>query len=507
MKSRSLVIIALVFFALMAYIVSFEMPRSEQRLSEQKPFHSIGKAEVAALKIKKADEVIELLNGEPRNALKRSERDEETERLSQAVSPEKWTLEGVPGHQVDNATLNGILTQLSSFELGDALPPKELDADMSRYGLDKPPVILTTEVLDEYGSRKQLGFEFGKKSDFLGKRYVRYTRPDKSQAIFLVDDLLFFAANKSQKDFRRKDPVSFEDSVISGMEISGADQSNHLVLELKPAITPGERGQQWRLAQPLSASADQAKVAEVLRNLKSLRAKDFFDGEAAKERDKLFDRPFLSVQLSASKDKKPTVIKIASDKQGDKDLIYFSMSNLPTVFEAETNTLAGLTVDAQTFRRKKFFEIEVDDVQSFDLGGTAVSSFKGEKKGDGWALGDKTGDNAFIRQWFLDLKSLEAQAFPSEVRDFGFAMPTYRLSLKLKDILGSDETLARVLVVGAPSSTEAGKPKAYFAAVDDLAEPFIISADSLAKITPKPETLIAVPTPQATIAPSPSPAS
>lgn len=499
MKIKNILIVGITFLGLLAYIVSFEIPKSERREAESKPLHKVGKAQISALEIIKAEEKFRLVNSQPQKGLKKSKLDQDEARLLDGVSPPEWKMEGAAYPQIDAANLNAVITQLAAFNLGESLPQLELEKDLVLYGLEKPEVTLVTEHLDEYSSPKTIKFEFGKKSEFLGKRYVRYTRTDGSQDIFLTDDLLFFAANKQRKDFRRKDPINFKDSELTKIEMNENIGATKIVLEKTASQVPGEFGEHWKLTSPISSSADQGRVVETLKNLKNMKVKEFIEGDVASPS---LDGPTLFANLYfKGKESEPSQIKIITKKIAETQKTYFTLSEYPVIFEAEADATAAVAVEISAFRQSQYLNFQVDNVTSFELGGSAVAaSLKGEKKDELWKLADKNGDDTFIRQWFMDLKELKAKGYPSETNDYGFANPSYKLLLNFDN---AGKSYQRILVVGAAEKIETGVAKSYFAGVDDLAEPFIISADDLAKITPKPETLVEVVVPTPTVAATP----
>lgn len=498
MKAKNIFFVAVIFLGLLAYIVSFEIPRSERREAERKPFYDISKGQLVSIDVKHNSEEFKLENSQPKKAISKSKLDESQLRIVDSVSPNDWKISGFVFNQVDSTSLNDVINQLMAYELGEPLPSTEVEGDLSLYGIAKPEVVLVAERLDQYANLKTLKFEFGKKSDFLAKRYVRYTRADGSSDIFLTDDLLYFAINKPSKDFRRKDPVAFTDSAIKKIEMT-VRGNDKLVIEKQASKVPGMTGERWSLLAPLAVSADQSKVAEFVRNLKSLKVKSYLEGDEATSKSALFLSPSMQASLSfgsSAAASAPIGIKLATEKEGESEKSYFLIDGISTVFEAETNTLANDLAGVDFYRQTKFFDFEIDQVQSFELAGSHVLGLKGEKKNDAWVVADKPGDDVFMRQWLSDLKDLKAQSFPTESKDFGFATPAYKLSIRLADDYAGNEnkTFNRVLVVGNPQSIEDSKPKAYYASVDDFSEPFVISVDDVTKITPKLDSLLKLPT-------------
>lgn len=499
MKIQSFVIVAVILIGLLAYIVSFEAPRLERREAEKMPFHNVGKGQIKSIEIKAPAQSFKLVNLDAKSAARPGAKEDEL-RMVDAVAPASWTVEGVEGAQLDEANLNSVITQLSKLDIGAPLPSTELDNDLKLYGLTDPALVVTVERLDRYGQSQVVKFEFGKKSDYLGKRYVRYTRADGTQNIFLTDDLLFFAANRSQTEFRKKDPVALDDSEIVSAKFSGSSVPTSLSFE---KVQTPQAVMRWRLKEPLSARADQAKIAELLRAYKNLKAKEFYDGAAAQEKRKFFASPNIEAEFDdADSATEPLKIVIVSVKEADKDKVYFTVSNRAPVFEAEAVPPVTL-VDPTAFRETQHFDIDVDAVSSFKVEGTLLKGFSGVKKDEKWKIGEKEGDEAFIRQWLLDLKNLKVSRYPKEAADFGFATPALQVQVTVGVAVGDQNAAPneRKLVIGAPVDKE---KNFYYAATDDLSEAFIISASELTKITPKEETLTVVPTAVPTASPAPS---
>lgn len=495
MKVRNVVVVAALFLGLLAYILKFEIPVSERREAEKKPFHNVSKAQLASFEIQHGAENFKLQNSRPEPA--RVAPDEEQKRKMDAVTPDDWSIVGLAWDRVDAANLNAVITQISALELEEPLPATELESDLSLYGLSRPEVVMIAESLDKYSNPKQIKMEFGKKSDFLAKRYLRYTRVDGSSDIFLTDDLLFFALSKPLKDFRKKEPIAFADSEIQKIEFARPSQSRKIKLEKMPSKVPGDAIERWAIVSPLSFSADQSKVSQDLRNLRTLKAKDFIEGADLNSKESLFESPIFSASLQKKEQgSRPIDIVVASEKNAGQERFYFKIDGVSAIFEAEADTSSGISGSVSDYLKTKFFEIDVDQVQTIDLSGSFVLGLKGEKKDQLWKINDKQGDETFIRQWLMDLKELKATGFPGkDVKEYGFSAPSYRLVSKMEDFAAVDnKTLERVLVIGSAAEFKDGKPAAFFAAVDDLSEPFIISKDDFDKIIPKAEGLVLVPT-------------
>jgi hypothetical protein len=132
-----------------------------------------------------------------------------------------------------------------------------------------------------------------------------------------------------------------------------------------------------------------------------------------------------------------------------------------------------------------------------------VKLVRGEK--DGWTVNGKEGDRTFVEEVLSNVSDLRASGFPAAQGDYGFSSPRLKVTVHLKSPDG--KLSERTLVVGSPVSTEGGGKPAYYAAVEERTEPFIITESDLKLIEPREETLIQTNEPASPLlAPSAAPA-
>lgn len=498
MKLKNLLLMGLALCGLLGYIYAYELPQEERQQAEKKPFTPVTNAQIESIIVKKGDTSFTLKNTEP-TAQKRSD---DSDTKSAVVSSDKWTLEGIEKAQVDSGALNQLLSQLQALDLGSNIPSSEAGENLAPFGLAPEVLRVTINAKEAENSSTSRTLLFGKKSEYLGKRYLQYIRPDGTKDLFTVDDLLFTAVDKDAKNFRKKDPITLNDADAKRLTLKSVEGQS--VFEKAESRVPGDTAKRWFLKEPLAASADQGLINDALRGLRNLRAKDFFDGQAATEKEAVFNTSYLFAEMERESGEKE-MVRVASVKEGEADVIYFQTSKLPTVFQAEGDTTAPGIKPPGFFREKRFFVIEGSEVQSFELAKRGEPPLRGELKDGVWKIGDKTGDDSFVRQWLSDLREFKADDFPTEAKDFGFADPYLTITVKTSTVVVGSEakTIERKLVIGGVARDENGTPKAYFAGADNLSEPFIVNAASVEKIQPKVEALYAVPTPTATPAVSP----
>ena len=140
------------------------------------------------------------------------------------------------------------------------------------------------------------------------------------------------------------------------------------------------------------------------------------------------------------------------------------------------------------------FKFDETQVQSLTLSGSAQEPFTITKQGEDWKVGESPADGPFILELISSLAGLSADGFPAATGDFGFSAPSVKVLVKLST--GEEKTL----VVGSALEERraGGKGVRYYAAVNTFTEPFIITDDSLRKISPRREALVQVPTPTPT---------
>lgn len=501
MNPKKTFILGLILLGALLYIWLVEIPKDEAKASRDVVFNGVAKDQIESIQISKNGSIFTLKNAgsQESNTAKPEKKDQPNIDidLGDNLDATSWEMEGIKGFDFETATFNTLLTSLTAFKSGTALYSKDLEADLSSYGLKEPE--LSVKVNTKKGTYE---ISFGKLNELLRQRYARITgfvapadeSGEKPSDVFLVSQELYNAANKNKLDFRSKTPLNFNDAQLKSFSIKGKAQN--IKFELGEDFS-------WRIVEPGKFRASSELVSETLRELKNTKAEEFFDGESINLADYHLDAPEMTVNLEYKDEKKaPLEAKISklsktnskTDKQNPQEKYYLVITGKPSVFRISTNPAPKILKSVDDYRDRQFFKFSLDQVNKVTFTQADNKNQIIAKSGDEWLVNDKAGDAVFVNQLLRELSDLKAESFVTQSLDFGFDKPKLKVTLDL----GSDTTnkTQKTLFIG-----NTNKDKNYFASFDDLNETYLISETSLTKITPKEEVLLKQPTPEPTKAP------
>ncbi|MBX7138227.1 MAG: DUF4340 domain-containing protein [Oligoflexia bacterium] len=468
MSLKKTLVLALLLIGAAVYIFKIEIPQGEAKKTEKNIFRGVTKSQFEKIEVSGKQGSYILVNTKPvAEPVSAQSSDPAADALA------GWELGDLKGAELDRGSLNSLLSALVGFREEISIPKDEQESDLTIYGLKDPELLLKA-----WHSGQELAISFGKNNSYLSKRYASI---NGQAGIFLVSDALFTAANKSRTEMRNHTPVGFADSEISELLLNFDGQKLKFL-----AHSDG----QWKIAEPFAASASSTAVSNLLMQLRNLRAEDFIDPPGDRAAEYGLEKPQLEIDLNFKDSTKRAPLHLgigsASAPQGQQAQFrwFMNLSGKPSIFKLSADPLSALNRDAGFYREKKLFQVISDQVQKVNCSAPALSL---TKNGEHWEVNGKPGDDVFVKEALQRFSNLEAESFPNQEQDFGFNSPTLRCQFTLKS--GAKPELVRTLVVGKRLDDKQNMGR-YFAAVDDLSEPFIISEQSLAGITPREEALL-----------------
>ena len=370
----------------------------------------------------------------------------------------EWVLEAIKTAPLDPVKVDELIAAISNFEPGEPLPSADLEADLSIYGL-KP-----AELSISAGSAgKKIELNFGKRNEYVGARYLQ---TGNSQAVYLVQDSIFSLANVEANSFRKVTPISFADRDLESINVSAAKNKFSLV----------RIAQSWRIQSEdkKEFAASSPAVSEFTRGLRGLTAKNFLEDAS----DKFgLSKPKLSVSLNFTNNQSTEIVLSAP---GDKR--YFSILGAPTVYEASEFSAALKEVSIDQFRETSPVKFNEGSLKLAEFSGNGLADVKLSKVNSAWEVNGLQADPVFVAELLKAYNSKLVDAFPAASnKSPSFDKPALRAKFKLAD----DKDL--VLVVG--STLKYAGADHYYAQVEGSGEVFLMSKQTLNKLTPKVDVL------------------
>lgn len=393
--------------------------------------------------------------------------------------PGAWQIEGLPEAVLDSSLVTALTDSLQAFKSDSVIPAAEVAADLGVYGLSTPA--LTIEA-GEGDARTAIAF--GKKNEFISKRYARVSSQDGRATIVLTDDSVFTAASKSRDELRDRNPLQFPDSAVA--TVIGEWKGSRLAFEQVAGV--------WRMSEPVQAEADPEAVLTLVRELRGLKVSQYIDQVKDLSAYRL-DKPDATFSLLFRDAKRSPVklsISAAPPQAGSKEeAAYFSLGG-ETVFKVAANPLPKMLLPASQFRVRRLFTFEVEQAHKMVVSrasGNAREQVTMEVKGNGWTVNGKEGDPVFVLQYLNDISFLEATDFPAPGQKVtGLDTPSMVFELTLRGVDGKESR--RTLVIGDYAEMPSGGNGAFAADRDHMDLPFMVSATTLQKLVPKVEALM-----------------
>ena len=492
MGLRKLTVLTLFLAALGGYIYFVELPNGEKKSASEKLLPHQVRGSLHEIDFKGDQGEFGVINTAPQESHEISKPEaEESNSFSEAPFA-KWEVKGIKGAKVDSGALGGIVSNLLETKLDSKIEKKDLESDLATYGLN--PSELTLTVITD---KEKKVVHFGKKNEFLGKRYAQIEGDD---SLYLVENALFDAASKKLIDIRNKQPFSFTDLTLKGINFRGP-QSNF-------ALTEGEDFS-WKFSSPGTFSGSSSAVTEFLRKFRALRASEFIDPpiDGTKRDDATFGftDPFITLSLSFKDSSKEQPKEFLIGHPQSSDIYYAAEKGSSLYFKLDGAAVEAIAHTGVSDLREKIFVKAVPQWVSEVTFTDSSGKIHLEKKGDLWNVDGKEGDAPFISDLIKEITALKAIGYPEQSTDFGFTSPTLTIEIKEQETTPNgvkDRVSKLVIGKGVDAQNADGTTvKRYYAAVGDLSEPFIIDEPSFKKITPNREALVKV-APSPTSSPS-----
>lgn len=510
-KTLALAVLLLVAVAILSQVL---IPREKAAKKKGEIFSSVRAEELERVEVKNSRGSFALLNRSPKSGKELQGKDEEALTPVSSDAFKSWGLDGISdATDLDKGNFDLLLSAILQLNLDSPVPKEEASADLSLYGLQDPEL----NVAVTRGGKKT-EIRLGKKNAYLSKRFAQVSGVEELQ---LVTEALFSAANKSVSEYRNRAPVSFADSDVRKVSVSS--NGTALVLESE---TQGK----WRLVEPTRATGSNSAIATLLKEIRGLQANEFYAPSEEKLKELHLDSPeaVLKVEFRETAKREPLEIKLRGYSEGEvgKELVgaYFVLSSRPTVFKMTLrNPLKDLVKPVAEVREKQLFTFATNAVTALDISAEGKPDLKLLKSGSEWTVNGKPGDPHFVKELLTRLSTLSAVGFPLESRDFGFAAPRFRATVTLASgtvsqtptpsatpIAGGtpsalqepkqgEGTPPRELVVGTVGDKTTDGKITFIAATGDRSEPFLITEETLEKLSMREEALVKAPTPAPTV--------
>lgn len=274
--------------------------------------------------------------------------------LNKQADGKSWSLSSPLAYAGDSNGINRFLKILEdakferTFELGDK--------GLATFALDTPLLIYT--LSDKSGKIWQ--FNLGGKSP---TGYSTYAKTTDNSHVFMVNQYLYTASNKSLIDFR--DRTLF---VPVGKDVASIE----VVWPQMPALKVDRNGKDWQIITPLATKADATEVSKYLNAWEQVRVLDFIDSPTPVLKQALTDlnkgtREYVNVHFQGQAEGQAAFDKSIQILENNGKL-YVKLA-ADTFGELDKAQIDGLKRSANDLQDRTLFSFISADVNELSIDG------------------------------------------------------------------------------------------------------------------------------------------
>jgi Domain of unknown function (DUF4340) len=399
---RSTIALLAVLVGLGAYIyfVSWKQDGNTAASTEKRVFQSVDSGDIQELTIK--------AEGGDRTTVKK-----EGERW-QIVAPIQ-----AAAAESDVISATSALANLDVVRVVDENP-----GDLAQYGLSSPRVEVEYKPSGEKPPGKLL---LGAKTP-TGSNV--YAMKNDEKRVFLVAEHQNASLNKSTFDLRDKSVMKIERDKVESVDVSIAGKGFGFA----------KKGEEWKVSQPIVASADAGTVESLVGRVQGAQMKSIVTEQPAPADLKKFglERPDVAVTLNMGSARATFAVGGAA---GDDAVYARDMSN-NMIVTVEKSLADDLKKPLEDYRRREAFEFRAFTANrvEFTRGGQTVAfervKGEGENAQDTWKrVSPNAGDvdKAKMDSFLAGLADIRATSFTPTTANTGLDKPALTVYAKFED--------------------------------------------------------------------------
>lgn len=350
-----------------------------------------------------------------------------------------WQLLKPIRYPAQAASVDQLLVALQQLAPAHTIPSavvrqrKNADAE---FGFDKR----TTLTLYSGETSRQL---------IIGARTVHgdqiYVQVVGTEGVFVVDARLLQLLPGKADDWRDTGLVDLRPLIFDRLLVSNATT----VVQLQQETTNAP----WRITAPISARANNDRLAELLQKLHATRVQSFITDDPRSDTESFgFHTPELELTLFQGTN---TLVALQFGKSptNDSTLVYARRAEFPTIVTIERQALAPWLVPLEKFRdpylitrQRAVDEIEVRGVENFVLQRATTNTWK-------IVDSDMPVDAGLVGKFLLTLVAAPVVKFMDSITEadlpkYGLSAPARQIRLRTKATNGTTNTLIAELAFG-----------------------------------------------------------
>ena len=371
MKSRNLIILALIVAAVAGYIFFHErhqMTTDERQQRAGKVFPEFDRDDANVV-------VVDNAHG----------------RFVMEKSGGSWRLTEPIAFEANSAAVNSVLTSLENLNEERTLTTS--DVELEAYGLDQPEMTVTVAT----GAGDSYKLAVGEETALGSNRALR--RGDEA-LIVLAPGWFVTDLDKGLDDWRSRDVVDLVASDVASIQVVAGDDRIQAVRD----------GRRWKLLEPMEDLADADHVANLIADLNGLRIAEFLDDETPLA-DIGLEPPAYQITIVRAGDGPPIRLDFGSALEQDGTTTIACRRGGSELFRVNDGAAVRLTKAPVRWRSPKVYDFETWDVERLRLvtGEDSIALTRDE----GLWTADQGGevDHGAVQNLLTKLAELEASEF------------------------------------------------------------------------------------------------
>ena len=443
MQTKTTLILLAVVVAVASYIIYFEKdrPNTEEAGRRAQNVLNFERDQLEGLVIHNGDDKIELRRTE-----------------------NKWRLETPIKDQADSSMIDGLVSDLESWQKERTISEKEIEANqeaLTEYDLAKPKLRLKL-----LGKEMPPEILFGKDAALEGKMYVRFGNSKET-----------FLARNTVRETIAKKPEEFRDRKLTDI---GIMQVTRVALKTPAGEMELERkGESWEIVKPLRARGDNQKISDLIAQVTSARIEQFVADDRGDLQAYGLAQPRGSITLFTAENKDGLMLQIGGVPEKEQDQVYARFAARGFVYTLPKKIEEILNAKPADLRDRHLVRIDNDNLDRITIEAAGKGKTVLARKDQSWTIASANNQPANSSEVTRFLNTLENEQVTRFVEDVASDLPKYGLDkpqLQLTFSSFASENTAETQAGEQPLATIAfGKVEGeeVFARVGE--EPFIVA--------------------------------
>jgi hypothetical protein len=340
--------------------------------------------------------------------------------------------------EADNAKVTELLTKLSDLQARD----KDVidKGDPKKYGFDKPEAVVKVSIEEKDKNEEIREKKTRTITVRVGKHDTKekkvYVMADDWPRINAVDDSLAPLVQRSALSYRGKRLFDFNTADMAKIDID--NQGKKVTLEHDKDA--------WRLARPVHADTDAAKVDQLLADLGHLEAAEYVTEEP--KQDELepeygLGKPPLTVRIEFTDKNKPAKTVQIGKARGGKGGYFARVADGGPIFAINEELHKQLTRDSLSYRPQTLWQLLPEEIDWLRVRKAGQKEYVLTRSDNNWKISgpfeaNTLGEN--VQKMTTELVAPKIERYTTHeaknLAEYGLDKPS--LTIRIKPVLSKD---------------------------------------------------------------------